>query len=210
MRSSVDTGSRSVVTQSGSVVLISEVREMVLEVKTEIADSAEPSPNQSLSQVQPPPITVTPATPAEPDRKFHLSPLLKCSSMDRDGSTGKKVQQMLKNRVHKGQAKISTISRKIGQSVVRNGHLKCASSAPGKVSFGSWRCRISWLLLVVFQNHNYQASLPYIPAGPFIHCDARTPTRILNSDAVTVLFHLRRPPHRTLNQCSTPPGRVNC
>ena len=141
MRSSVDTGSRSAVTQSGSVVLISEVREMVLEVKTEIADSAEPSPNQSLSQVQPPPITVTPATPAEPDRKFHLSPLLKRSSMDRDGSTGKKVQQMLKNRVHKGQAKISTISRKIGHGVVRNGHLKRASSAPGKVSFGSWRCR---------------------------------------------------------------------
>ena len=43
---------------------------------------------------------------------------------------GKKVQQMLK-RVHKGQARISTISRKIGHGVVR-GSLRRSNSAPGR------------------------------------------------------------------------------
>ena len=43
---------------------------------------------------------------------------------------GKKVQQMLK-RVHKGQARISTISRKIGHGVVR-GSLRRSNSAPGQ------------------------------------------------------------------------------
>ncbi|KIN96742.1 hypothetical protein M404DRAFT_1006540 [Pisolithus tinctorius Marx 270] len=47
--------------------------------------------------------------------------------------TGKKVQQTLKDRVHKGQEKISTRSRKIGRGVVRSNslHLKRSSSAPG-------------------------------------------------------------------------------
>jgi hypothetical protein len=132
VRSSMDTGSRSAVTQSGSVVLISEVQQVVLEVKTDCSRPMEPLLDHSTGRVQPPPITVTPATPAEPEHKSPLSPRLKRSSTDRDSSTGKKVQQMLKNRVHKGQAKISTISRKIGH--VRNGNLKRTNSAPGKVS----------------------------------------------------------------------------
>lgn len=134
VRSSMDTGSRSAVTQPSSVVLVSEAQEVVLEVRTDIPGSMEPALDQSPRRVQPPPITVTPATPAEPEHKSPLSPLLKRSSTDRDSSTGKKVQQMLKNRVHKGQAKISTISRKIGHGVVRNGNLKRANSAPGKCS----------------------------------------------------------------------------
>lgn len=130
----MDTGSRSAVTQPCSVVLVSEVQETVLEVKSYLAGSIEPSPAQSTSGVQPPPITVTPATPADPERKFSLPPFQKRSfSMDRDGSAGKKVQQMLKNRVHKGQEKISTISRKIGHGVVRNSNLRRTTSAPGKV-----------------------------------------------------------------------------
>ncbi|KAG6372063.1 hypothetical protein JVT61DRAFT_8771 [Boletus reticuloceps] len=144
LRSSVDTGSRSAVTQPGSVVLVSETHETVLEVKTELPSPIEPSADQSTSRTRPPPITVTPATPADTERKFPLSPLLKRSSTDRDGSTGKKVQQMLKNRVHKGQAKISTISRRIGHGVVRNGNLKRANSAPD--------------FHAVLQNHHYQAS----------------------------------------------------
>jgi hypothetical protein len=134
VRSSVDTGSRSAVTQSGSVVLVSDVQEIVLEVKTDSPGSMESSPGQSTDRARLPPITVTPPTPADFERRFPLSPLLRRSSTDRDSSTGKKVQQMLKNHVHKGQEKISTISRKIGHGVVRNGSLKRTNSAPGKVS----------------------------------------------------------------------------
>jgi hypothetical protein len=47
-----------------------------------------------------------------------------------DTFKGKKVQQMLKRVHHKGQARISTISRKIGHGVVR-GSLRRSSSAPG-------------------------------------------------------------------------------
>lgn len=129
----MDTGSRSAVTQPGSVVLISEVQEAVHEVKIDIPASFDSQLDLPTDQVRPPPITVTPATPAEPEHKFPLSPLLKRSSTDRDGSTGKKVQQMLKIRVQKGQVKISTISRKIGRGVVRNGNLKRATSAPGEL-----------------------------------------------------------------------------
>lgn len=133
VRSSVDTGSHSAVTQSGSMILVSGIQELVLEVKPDLPSSMEPPPDQPTGRARPPPITVTPATPADLERKFHLSPLLKRSSTDRDSSTGKKMQQMLKNRVHKGQEKISTISKKIGHGVVRNGNLKRANSAPGKV-----------------------------------------------------------------------------
>jgi len=51
---------------------------------------------------------------------------------------------MLKNHVHKGQEKISTISRKIGHGVVRNGSLKRTNSAPD--------------FHAVLQNRHYQAS----------------------------------------------------
>ncbi|KAG9312488.1 hypothetical protein JVU11DRAFT_6875 [Chiua virens] len=129
LRSSVDTGSRSVVTQTGSVVIVSESRE--IEVTTEVLDSMEPPPDQSIDQLQPPPITITPATPADAERRFPIPPLSKRSfSSDRDTSAGKKVQQMLKNRVHKGQEKISTISRKIGHGVVRNGSSRRRNSTP--------------------------------------------------------------------------------
>ncbi|RDB21856.1 hypothetical protein Hypma_010861 [Hypsizygus marmoreus] len=51
---------------------------------------------------------------------------------DRDTSKSKKVQQMLKRRVHKGQVRISSLSRRIGSGVVRNGslNLKRAISTP--------------------------------------------------------------------------------
>lgn len=48
-------------------------------------------------------------------------------SSDRDTSKSKKVQQMFKNQVHKGHARISTISKK----VVRNGTLRRSNSTPG-------------------------------------------------------------------------------
>lgn len=103
---------------------------------------------QDLPLSELPPITVTPATPAEPNRHFPLNMDEKESLKDRRSSSadgaGRKVQQMLKARVHKGQEKISTISRKLGNGVVRNGNLKRTSSAPD--------------FHAVLQNHHYQAS----------------------------------------------------
>jgi len=54
---------------------------------------------------------------------------------DKDKSAGKKVQKMLKNRVHKEQRRISTIGRKIGHGVGRPRGgltLRRTSSAPSE------------------------------------------------------------------------------
>ena len=54
---------------------------------------------------------------------------------DKDKSAGKKVQKMLKNRVHKEQRRISTIGRKIGHGVGRQRGgltLRRTSSAPSE------------------------------------------------------------------------------
>ena len=54
---------------------------------------------------------------------------------DKDKSAGKKVQKMLKNRVHKEQRRISTIGRKIGHGVGRQRGgltLRRTSSTPSK------------------------------------------------------------------------------
>jgi hypothetical protein len=48
-----------------------------------------------------------------------------------DTSKSKKVQQMLKNRVHKSRAGITAVSRKIGHGVVKNGGLRRSTSTPG-------------------------------------------------------------------------------
>lgn len=53
--------------------------------------------------------------------------------VDRDRSKGKRVQTMLKNQVHNTQARINTISKKIGHGVARGPmSLYRSSSAPGK------------------------------------------------------------------------------
>ncbi|KAJ7079363.1 hypothetical protein C8R43DRAFT_1177712 [Mycena crocata] len=94
------------------------------------------------------PITISPATPEETSRNFSTDHKLtekipeevppsamngsrnRSLSIDRDTSKSKKMQQMLKNRVNKGQARISTISKKIGSGVVRNGSLRRSNSTP--------------------------------------------------------------------------------
>lgn len=48
-----------------------------------------------------------------------------------DTSKSKKVQQMLKNRVHKSRAGITAVSRKIGHGVAKNGGLRRSTSTPG-------------------------------------------------------------------------------
>jgi len=88
------------------------------------------------------PITISPATPDEQSRNFPAEKkfsmdggnvekdeplkLKRSFSSDRDTSKSKKMQQMLKNQVHKGHARISTISKK----VVRNGTLRRTNSTP--------------------------------------------------------------------------------
>lgn len=149
-RSSLDTGTGARTTRTSSVL-----HQPLQDPLSEKGPSANQHGSLDLSLGQQdlpsselPPITVTPATPAEPHRHFPLSIDEKESLKGRRSSsadgTGRKVQQMLKARVHRGQEKISTISRKLGHGVVRNGNLKRTSSAPD--------------FHAVLQNHNYQAS----------------------------------------------------
>lgn len=124
--------------------------------------SSDPSPLPQPTVSEPPvddeplvrptsiPITISPATPDETSRNFSTDYKLtekipeettngavngsrdRSLSIDRDTSKSKKMQQMLKNRVNKGQARISTISKKIGSGVVRNGSLRRSNSTPGR------------------------------------------------------------------------------
>lgn len=79
-------------------------------------------------------MTISPATPDDASA-LHGEPWKRTLSHDRDASKSKKVQQMLKDRVHKSRAGITTISKKIGNGVVRNGSLRRSNSTPGKLSF---------------------------------------------------------------------------
>ncbi|KAL4066373.1 hypothetical protein V8B97DRAFT_1041251 [Scleroderma yunnanense] len=151
MRSSMDTGSRSAATQTEFIVVVTTSQ--FIDGKgtdTDLPGSLGLS-IATTDESAPPPITVTPATPADADHRFSLSresqdKVKRTASMGGDPSAGKKMQQMLKERVHKGQEKISTISKKIGHGVVKNGalNLRRANSAPD--------------FHAVLQNHQYQAS----------------------------------------------------
>lgn len=110
--------------------------------ETEVHHSAEmqTSRHDNLNGIggvatEPPPITVTPPTPANTKSHFLVSEK-RSFSIDQESSTGKKVQQMLKSRVHKSQVRITTISRKIGHGMVRNGgaSIRRTISAPGEFS----------------------------------------------------------------------------
>ncbi|KAJ7235094.1 hypothetical protein B0H12DRAFT_1238874 [Mycena haematopus] len=100
------------------------------------ASTVPPDDNESLTLPLPIPITISPATPDEVSRNFstdHKEETERISeekvngpmngrgrslSIDRDTSKkSKKMQQMLKDRVNKGQAQISTISKRIGSGV---------------------------------------------------------------------------------------------
>lgn len=89
--------------------------------------------NGANNALPPPELTITPATPGfDSDAQFSLGK--RSGSIDRESHKGKKVQQML----HKSQAKISTISKKIGNGmVVRRDSmslsLRRTNSAPGQL-----------------------------------------------------------------------------
>ncbi|GBE85832.1 predicted protein [Sparassis crispa] len=112
-----------------------------------IPSSAEGLVDQIPIPSTPIPITVTPAspgitsplysaessTPSQPEPGEELEKhRASGESNHRDMSRGKKVRQVLKSRVSKGQATITTISRKIGHNVGRHGslHMKRSNSAP--------------------------------------------------------------------------------
>ncbi|KAI0084572.1 hypothetical protein BDY19DRAFT_898280 [Irpex rosettiformis] len=92
------------------------------------------------------PITVTPATPGVSQEDYRASSPISSpingtngekrstslDEKDRDASRGKKVRNVLKSGVHKGQARMVTISKKIGHGVGRSAslNLKRINSAP--------------------------------------------------------------------------------
>ncbi|KAJ4490631.1 hypothetical protein J3R30DRAFT_3277139 [Lentinula aciculospora] len=99
-------------------------------------EQSQPRPslsNTNSTELQPPiPITISPATPdeIEPDSASDQRLRVSAHTHDRDASKSKKMQQKLKSQVHKGSARISTISKKIGHGVVKNGSLRRSSSTP--------------------------------------------------------------------------------
>ncbi|KAJ3970420.1 hypothetical protein EV361DRAFT_283689 [Lentinula raphanica] len=120
-------------------------------------DNFQPRPslsNSNSTELQPPiPIMISPATPdgtsspaangtnpldAEKEKKKEFEAddgtdkrlRLSAQTHDRDASKSKKMQQKLKSQVHKGSARISTISKKIGHGVVKNGNLRRSISTP--------------------------------------------------------------------------------
>lgn len=110
--------------------------------------------SQQTEMPTPIPITVTPASPGLNGPDFPQSISLQdqfplpmengnsekrstsLDEKDRDVSRGKKVKDALKTVSHKGQARIHTISKKIGHGVGRRPslNLKRTSSAPGKIN----------------------------------------------------------------------------
>ena len=86
---------------------------------------------------------------------------------DKDKSAGKKVQKMLKNRVHKEQRRITTIGRKIGHGVGRHSgslNLRRTSSTPGEdlllvpTSDGGSNLGTAELFKIGIDQTSYQAS----------------------------------------------------
>ena len=73
------------------------------------------------------------ARPTSPLRQTRerVSADSQATERERGDKKGKRVQQMLKNQVHKQSARIGTISKKIGHGVARGG-LHRSTSAPGQ------------------------------------------------------------------------------
>ncbi|KAI0694071.1 hypothetical protein BC835DRAFT_1487974 [Cytidiella melzeri] len=109
--------------------------------RPEVVISSQESSDDHSTIPTPIPITITPATPGIPNFDNGESSSRetigekRCASLDekdRDTSRGKKVRDVLKSGVHKGQARMVTISKKIGHGVGRSAslNLKRTNSAP--------------------------------------------------------------------------------
>ncbi len=120
-----------------------------LEVKSDTYDPRSTSFLQndanSVYTAKPVPITNPPATSTHDEKgatiqngKARTSIEETEKEKDKDKSAGKKVQKMLKNRVHKEQRRITTIGRKIGHGVGRQRGgltLRRTTSTPSKEPF---------------------------------------------------------------------------
>ncbi|KAG6840608.1 hypothetical protein C0991_005556 [Blastosporella zonata] len=128
-RASVD-GGRPMTEKAPSFVIASPTDETTLLYPTQTPSFT--NLNEKRESLHPIPITVSLAAPEseDGDGKQHNHLRKRSSSIDRDTSKSKKVQQMLKHRVHQGRERVSTISRKIGNGVVRTGSLKRSNSTP--------------------------------------------------------------------------------
>lgn len=101
------------------------------------------------------PINLIPPTPREGAGARNGLPIPDKDAQDQDSlqekeghdtSKGKKVHRILKERVHKGQAHIHTISRKIGRGGGRHvSRLKRSSSAPGRLPLALYYSQVSTL-----------------------------------------------------------------
>ena len=105
------------------------------------------------------PITITPASPGLSQEDYGASAPASSTpnatngekrstsldEKDRDTSGGKKVRDVLKSGVHKGQARMVTISKKIGHGVGRSAglSLKRTISAPGMLLMADIVSRIN-------------------------------------------------------------------
>jgi hypothetical protein len=99
------------------------------EVKSDTFDPRSISSLNDANDVYTPKLIPLPGSPTSPSHDDKASTIQngkpKTSlddtekEKDKDKSAGKKVQKMLKNRVHKEQRRISTIGRKIGHGVGR-------------------------------------------------------------------------------------------
>ncbi|PBK98454.1 hypothetical protein ARMGADRAFT_960093 [Armillaria gallica] len=142
VRSSLDGGRSTMQLKSPSELILSpavtnpEALEQNGEEKRRLSIAHSGSTEQPVPPI---PITISPATPdgQSQDPEYVQSMALhdekatkRSDDHERDASKSKKVQKMLKNRVHKSGARISNISKKIGSGVVRNGSLLRSNSAP--------------------------------------------------------------------------------
>ncbi|KAK0452995.1 uncharacterized protein EV420DRAFT_634491 [Desarmillaria tabescens] len=141
-RSSLDGGRSTMQLKSPSELILSptvtnpETLDQTSEEKRRLSI---PHSGSTEPPAPPIPITISPATPdgQSQDPEYVQSMALhdekaakRSEDHERDASKSKKVQKMLKNRVHKSGARISNISKKIGSGVVRNGSLLRSNSAP--------------------------------------------------------------------------------
>lgn len=103
-----------------------------------------PTIDTSVASLPPPglAINIVPATPNATPMQEHTAPSFLSQNggagrnshssdvRDQLGATGKRVQRILKHRVHQGTSRISTISKKVGSGVTAG--LRRSNSTPGR------------------------------------------------------------------------------
>lgn len=123
-------------------------RSVEIKIQTEGSEHHQHDTAHQTSDTYPgPQLTITVASPGQTDVKIVTAdgserpsvgtdrPSLDGSIGSKDttkekGNAGKKMQKMLKNGVHQGQRRITTIGRRIGHGVQKGGSLRRPNSTP--------------------------------------------------------------------------------